>query len=836
MVEGAKFNWQTTVKGGRALGAGLLKLLHLRAGGMTRGYVGIVFQYAKFVVGLQRRGGWVYVVRYLKACTVLLQQAACGQRIHATQHLGCAVARTNAGLPRVIHPMSRKRIRGGSLWEVALWHSLFGLYRVIGIPGKLNLSSITLGPTVTVGFLQGWVTWLATFFPVFLVRFGYAQARLRWSKYRGRSLMKVSESLVLQGTVLRDFVFTLTAAVYPSNWTGISFDLKPRFRNFVTSGPGSVNPEVTRGVPPRTNLGSFISDANNLRCHQWVGLAFQQWLAGTEGKDGYLSNFFHKANTFWDDVINHPLSDPEAPGYFESEPRSYPVSLADAVRSLHGGLGSPSKARFGFGGGSKIGSLGFKTEAAGKIRVFAMVDALTQMLLGPVHDALFSILRVIPQDGTFDQLKPAKKLVQAGHKSLWSYDLSSATDRFPLSLQQAVMGLIFGPWLAKLWVTILDRDFRVPRTIPSLKKGEKPVKVPKGTPKYVTYGAGQPMGALTSWAAFSLSHHFLVQYAYYKAYGRLEWFEAYALLGDDIVIADKKVSQVYLDLLQEIGVGYGLAKSLISSSGGFEFAKRTFVRGQEVKNIPLLALGSAKADPGLLEDILVRSGVRGYENALRIAARILGYGFKSRSRLPAVLETKSRLQGLAVLLLRPKGPFGTLNFLEWITRSVSGSPLVVSGENLEVLRESVWQRVWDPLFNRYTEIFGLARIWKLKVDDPEEYPWCDADRDVIYTHQATEEYLRFVGEQIFQPYVKETYASLEETRLIVRELKDLSGREGDINDAWAMLTDLAERLDALPSRVLLSERPKIRFSANRRSSTVRLWRAVHDLALKLKDQ
>lgn len=50
-----------------------------------------------------------------------------------------------------------------------------------------------------------------------------------------------------------------------------------------------------------------------------------------------------------------------------------------------------------------IGSLSFKEEAAGKLRVFAMVDSITQMALQPLHDFLFTILKSIPNDGTFNQ-------------------------------------------------------------------------------------------------------------------------------------------------------------------------------------------------------------------------------------------------------------------------------------------------------------------------------------------------------------------------------------------------------------------------------------------------
>lgn len=49
-----------------------------------------------------------------------------------------------------------------------------------------------------------------------------------------------------------------------------------------------------------------------------------------------------------------------------------------------------------------IGKFGFKEEP-GKVRVFAMVDYLTQVALKPLHKVIFKVLKPIRTDGTFDQ-------------------------------------------------------------------------------------------------------------------------------------------------------------------------------------------------------------------------------------------------------------------------------------------------------------------------------------------------------------------------------------------------------------------------------------------------
>lgn len=63
----------------------------------------------------------------------------------------------------------------------------------------------------------------------------------------------------------------------------------------------------------------------------------------------------------------------------------------------------------------------------------------------------------------------------------------------------------------------------------------------------------QPLGYLSSWPLFALSHHFVVWYCADKVYPGNK-FCKYALLGDDIVIGDAAVADVYKDVINRLGV------------------------------------------------------------------------------------------------------------------------------------------------------------------------------------------------------------------------------------------------------------------------------------------
>jgi len=94
-----------------------------------------------------------------------------------------------------------------------------------------------------------------------------------------------------------------------------------------------------------------------------------------------------------------------------------------------------------------IGRLAFKEEAAGKLRIFAMVDVLTQSLLKPLHEDLFDLFRKFPNDGTHDQEKAFTYAQSLSMKygGSFGFDLSSATDRLPISSQSEILSALYGP-------------------------------------------------------------------------------------------------------------------------------------------------------------------------------------------------------------------------------------------------------------------------------------------------------------------------------------------------------------------------------------------------------
>lgn len=141
-------------------------------------------------------------------------------------------------------------------------------------------------------------------------------------------------------------------------------------------------------------------------------------------------------------------------------------------------------------------TLAFFPDKENKVRVIAIADYWSQTVLRPLHLYLFSVLKRITQDCTFNQGSFAEKLALGSRgDDFVSADLSAATDRFPIEVIALVLSGRLPKWYVEAWKTIMSR----------------PLKKPKSD-EFISYAVGQPMGMYSSWASFALAHHFIIFY------------------------------------------------------------------------------------------------------------------------------------------------------------------------------------------------------------------------------------------------------------------------------------------------------------------------------------
>lgn len=517
----------------------------------------------------------VGLVKYLKVCSVCLQQCIGGHVLSDVGELGMRISRTDSGIPRIIPIYHRNLIRQGNPFIIRLYLTLFALYRVINIPAKVKLGSITdpfKGTNETI--VDHWIPNFQRVFVDPAFRHIDIYAKLR-------SYGKI-------------FIIWKSSAG--------------------TSNSEGPNPFATHPITiVKTGLGMLM--------RQDMRQALFAWFYASRLSDGsWVFKWFS----------------PLMPELISSNLRSIWMSIIRILDNC-----SRKQVR-SFGPVKRLGKLALKHEPAGKMRVFAMVDPFTQWALYPLHKVILYIIRRYSMDGTFNQVKPLGHMVKA--KQLYSLDLSSATDRLPISLQVKILScMLKDSKLAESWKTLLvGRTYSVPFGAGS-------------SLSEVTYAVGQPMGALSSWAMLALTHHFIVQCAAWNCGhtppSRL--YKNYALLGDDLVLGNHEVMISYLRILEGLGVECGLHKSVVSHAGlSLEFAKRTYFKGMDVSPISLTEFIASCSS---ISEMI--SFARKYQLGLAQIARALGYGWRVISSTNKPLGSLNAvLRGISIASILPDSP------------------------------------------------------------------------------------------------------------------------------------------------------------------------------------
>jgi hypothetical protein len=205
-----------------------------------------------------------------------------------------------------------------------------------------------------------------------------------------------------------------------------------------------------------------------------------------------------------------------------------------------------------------------------------------------MHNSLMGVLNGLKNDCTHNQNKFKTNLNLS--KPGFCHDLKNATDRVPISLQKRILSKITSKEISEAWERIL-------------------IGLPYDTPKgKISYVRGQPMGAFTSFPMFALTHHIIIRIAAYRV--GITRFDDYAVLGDDVIILNKLVSDSYLKLMDLLDVEISMSKSY--SGNTIEFAKRHFYKGEEFTGFSVNALEKTWKSYPLFLNFLEQMGSRDY--------------------------------------------------------------------------------------------------------------------------------------------------------------------------------------------------------------------------------
>lgn len=248
----------------------------------------------------------------------------------------------------------------------------------------------------------------------------------------------------------------------------------------------------------------------------------------------------------------------------------------------------------------RLAKFAFLSEGGGKTRIITSCNYWIQQALYDYHNYIMGILGQLKTDFSFRQEESGlllSHLTRNRKRRFYSFDMSGATDRFPRALQAFVVETI-SRGCGRAWYDIMG--------LPIWNSDTK---------SFHHFNVGQPMGVYSSWPVFALTHHFVVLFSAYKVGINPLYFRDYMILGDDVVIYNRKVARYYHWFLTVVlGVEISGHKSIISPNINLrcaEFAKRMFVNGLEVSPLtPKLLHAVRSSDPTQIRTIVDRVLVR----------------------------------------------------------------------------------------------------------------------------------------------------------------------------------------------------------------------------------
>jgi hypothetical protein len=634
----------STVKSRHILGRAFKMIARSLGQSLNRGLTRNLSMILLSIYNIRTHQGIKGTVLYLKTCSVVLQQHLGDHHETDLTVFGPRISRNRGQLPRILPPVWRNYIRDGNKFYIRFALSIFALYRVLEFPGKLKISTITApfkGDKNMIDMIVNHIPYFCNIFKVWKVIDKSQPNAILWANFKSFPIFKASapSRSFEKGEWSTHFLAIMRSICFlshPSN-ESIAHSLFNIMKRVI--GPrieDTLTPDELDGIAVRPfsayKTPLFNGGVEYLRMMRYIreaisGMKSISRIRATRPHypvinfvtrlpislidiSDFMIQTLMNIKVYFNKFIGNvrrdslmiPLNSYSWRGisklhflWFSIFDRDF-KEVMNFVRGIFKPLNGP------------LGRLGLKDEPAGKVRVFAMVDPITQWALYPIHRVLFKILRMHRVDGTFNQLYPLYRAFD--WPCLYSFDLSAATDRLPISLQGALLDHLW-PGISSDWKEVLvGRRY--------YHKDE--------APNGLIYAVGQPMGALSSWAMLAFTHHFIVQVAALRGgvvkRGRL--FTQYALLGDDIVIGNRAVAREYLVLMKGLGVDIGLHKSINSPQGlALEFAKRTFFEGTDVSPISLKELEASLKDVNAMVSYMHK-----YTISIPTAIAIAGYGYK----------------------------------------------------------------------------------------------------------------------------------------------------------------------------------------------------------------
>jgi hypothetical protein len=336
----------------------------------------------------------------------------------------------------------------------------------------------------------------------------------------------------------------------------------------------------------------------------------------------------------------------------------------------------------------------------------------------------------------------------------------------------------------------------------------------------------------------ALVHHAIVQWAAFLA-GVISiknpWFGGYAILGDDVVMANACVAAKYLVIMGALGVEIGGHKSLESRNGrAMEFAKRTFLDGIDVSMVPFAEFVAGRLSlAGLLE--LVRK----YSLTFGQTLSVLGYGYKAKaSASKRLFSMPKRLRNYILAFHGPGSP-AYAGLRGWLPMKSVTALYKTADERVAGLVARFFEgeiKLILTYLDSLTPLIVLAKKLGTVYRDREHYGTHPRGADRSSVHQGLNpetpsSIVDSLNETVYREAYLDSVIMVRDFRNKLEELSISSLTWEGLEELWASVREIETELGALPlprnfqTRVVIDRSPSVESKLLRRwyrhSSTFR---------------
>lgn len=106
----------------------------------------LVHNFGIHILKMYRHNGDVFTVKYLKACQLAIQKYLAGTPLKSLREVEPDLnlpRLSTSGLPSIIRLQDRRALGNSSARVIRFWLSLFSIYRILKVPFKPKLQTIT---------------------------------------------------------------------------------------------------------------------------------------------------------------------------------------------------------------------------------------------------------------------------------------------------------------------------------------------------------------------------------------------------------------------------------------------------------------------------------------------------------------------------------------------------------------------------------------------------------------------------------------------------------------------------------------------------------------------